>query len=272
MTGVGIAIGSIVAGGSDVAEPQNLVSVLLAALVGFLAAGGGNTLNDYVDALGDKINHPLRPIPSGSISRESAKFYSGVLFLSAFLVSFLVSPFCVLIAGINIGLMILYELKLKQKGFVGNLCISWLTGSVFLFGGAALYTDSIQEAHQSSAVLATLVLSLLAFLSSAGREIIKDIEDMEGDKDRLTLPMKLGKEKAATLARVFILMAVLLSPLPYEPFQLFTWVYLLVVIPADILFLMVMSSILSDPTSSQKMAKKAMFVALLAFFIGGSLA
>ncbi len=270
MTGVGILIGSLVAGGLDIFTPDDLPGVFLAMLVGFLAAGGGNTLNDYVDADGDRINHPERPVPAGLIKRETAKSYSTLLFLSAFLVSFAVSPFCVLIASLNIGLMILYELKLKQRGFVGNLTISWLTGSVFLFGGAALYTDAIQDALGSDAILATLVLSFLAFLSSAGREIIKDIEDMEGDFDRKTLPMKIGKNKAALLAGLFILVAVCFSPLPYL-FHLFSWYYLVIVVPADGAFLYAGSIILKDPTNSQKLTKKAMFLALLSFFVGGIL-
>ena len=269
MTGIGILIGSIVAGGMEVFEPGNGLSVLLAMGVGFLAAGGGNTLNDFVDFEGDKINHPGRPLPSGDIQREAARSYAGMLFLSAFLLSFLVSHFCILIAGLNIGLMILYELRLKQKGFVGNLTISWLTGSVFLFGGAALYTGSVPRALDSPEILATLVLSLLAFLSSAGREIIKDIEDLVGDKDRMTLPMKIGRKRAAMLGALFIIIAVLLSPLPYYPFELFSWLYLLFVIPADALFFLAIASIQKNPSRSQKIAKVAMFVALLSFFVGG---
>jgi len=269
MTGVGILIGSLVAGGMDVFVLENFLSVLLAMGGGFLAAGGGNTLNDYVDFEGDRINHPTRPLPSGEIRRESARSYSGALFLSAFLLSVLVSPFCILIAGMNISLMILYELHLKRKGFIGNLAISWLTGSVFLFGGAALYEDPILQAPGSSEILATLVLSFLAFLSSAGREIIKDIEDLEGDRDRDTLPMKIGTTKAAFLGRLFIIIAVLLSPLPYVPFGLFGWLYLILVVPADGLFLLAVANVLKNPTRSQELAKLAMFVALLSFFVGG---
>ena len=269
MTGIGILIGSIVAGGIGVFEVGNGLSVLLAMGVGFLAAGGGNALNDFVDFEGDKINHPERPLPSGIIQRENARIYAGLLFLSAFLLSFTVSHFCILIAGLNIGLMVLYELRLKQKGFVGNLAISWLTGSVFLFGGAALYTEPIPHALGSSEILATLVLSLLAFLSSAGREIIKDIEDIEGDKDRMTLPMKVGKERATMLGALFIFSAVLLSPLPYYAFKLFSWLYLLFVFPADVLFVIAIINIQKNPGRSQKMAKLAMLIALLSFFVGG---
>lgn len=269
MTSIGILIGGIVAGGLNIFSLEKLFLVLLAMSVGFLATGGGNSLNDYVDFEIDKVNHPERPLPSGRLKRDSARVYSLFLFISAFFISFLISSFCVLLAALNISLMILYELSLKKKGFSGNLTISWLTGSVFLFGGAALYQDSLLNILGSSEILATLVLSLLAFLSSAGREIIKDMEDIEGDKDRDTLPKKIGKKKSSFLAGGFILTAVLLSPLPYMPFALFSWLYLVLVIPADILFFISVSTILKNPTFSQKMAKLAMLTALFSFFVGG---
>ena len=61
------------------------------------------------------------------------------------------------------------------------------------------------------------VLFLLAALAITAREIVKDIEDIEGDKveGADTLPIRVGAKKAGYLAVFIGLLAVLLSPLPY---------------------------------------------------------
>jgi geranylgeranylglycerol-phosphate geranylgeranyltransferase len=157
---------------------------------------------------------------------------------------------------------------LKQKGFVGNLTISYLTGSVFIFGGSAtLENDGLIEMVTSSEFGVTLILAFLAFLSAVGREIIKDIQDMEGDTDRFTLPMRIGKQRAGLLAGGAIIIAVALSWLPYY-FDILGIVYLGLVLPADALFVYTAAAGTRDPARAQKMAKFAMLLALIAFMVG----
>lgn len=271
MAGVGVIVGGIVAVGGDITEAIILSNVVLAYFAAFFATGAGNALNDLVDAETDKVNHPERPIPSGKLTPGQVKRVVWVGYLATLFLAGFVNILVFLIAVLNISLMIGYETSLKKKGFIGNLSISYLTGSVFIFGGAAtLSTDlSLMEMVTSEEFKVTLILALLAFLVSVGREIIKDVQDMEGDKDRFTLPMKIGKRYACYLAGAMILTAIGLSWLPYYPLDILGKYYIGTVLIADALFLNTVILAFTDPAKAQKLAKLAMFIALIAFLIGG---
>ena len=151
--------------------------------------------------------------------------------------------------------MISYELRFKSMGLPGNAEIAVLVGLLFLFGAAAAGNPG-----------KALIFSVMAMLSNMGREIVKDIEDMEGDRDRKTLPKSIGKEGAGLVASGFFMAAVSLSAIPYC--NGFTWIYLAIVSIADIMFFYTAYLALTDPKKSQKMAKLAMLVGLIAFMAG----
>ncbi len=268
MAGVGVFIGGVVAAGGDIIEHDILLRVILAYIAAFCATGAGNALNDVVDAETDKVNHPERPIPSGKLTSEQVKrvVYAGYGLTLIF--AAIVNLLNFIIAIVNISLMISYEMVLKKRGLIGNLTISYLTGSVFLFGGVAtLENDALMDMISSEGTRVTLILAFLAFLASAGREIIKDIEDMEGDRDRFTLPMKIGKKRAGVFAGGLIIIAVCLSWLPYY-FNILGKVYLGLVLIADAMFFYTVISAFQDPGKAQRLAKYSMLAALIAFFAG----
>ena len=268
MAGVGVIVGGVVAVGMDITGQDVLLRVILAYLAAFFATGAGNALNDIVDAETDRVNHPERPIPSGKLTPAQVKRVVYLGYGVTFLLSAFVNYLIFIIAFINISLMVGYEIRLKKMGFVGNLTISSLTGSVFIFGGAAtLEKEALTDMILSSEFRVTLILAFLAFLSSVGREIIKDIQDMEGDTDRSTLPMKVGKQRAGLLAAAMISIAVALSWLPYY-FDILGGTYLAIVLPADVLFMYAALTGVSNPAQAQRLAKYAMLSALMAFMIG----
>ncbi len=252
---VGVTVASFMAVGTGMIDQwQNL---LISAVVVFMFICGGNGLNDYIDHEIDKTAHPERPIPSGRMTRETARNVSLAMLIGAFLVSFLTFDLvCIAIVAIAVVLMTAYEVALKQRGFVGNVTIAVLTGMMFLLGGAVV-GDAMGNA----------IVAMMALLVSVGREIAKDIEDMESDEgDRLTLPMKIGVRNASILACVFFILGPALSVQPmvagtYGP------LYYAVVL-ADIIFIYCAAVVFKDPHKAQKSAKKAMIVALLAFIIG----
>jgi geranylgeranylglycerol-phosphate geranylgeranyltransferase len=263
MAGLAAVIGAAIAYS---AAPGELVWMGLIFITVFVITGAGNAINDYFDANIDAINRPDRPIPSGRISRRYAYDFSIVLFAFGIIVSFFIgstkTPF--FIAIFNSFLLYFYASSLKRKIFVGNLSVSYLTGSTFLFGGAAYGGKGIQV---------TLILFFLSMLATLAREIVKTIEDIEGDKldGASTLPIKIGETRAADVACAFGLLAVFLSPLPYF-MGLFNEYYLVVVGIADIVFLYAMVQILrKNPASSSKYFKVAMFLAMLAFIAGSIL-
>jgi len=230
---------------------------IIAALCVFLVTSGGNILNDLYDIDTDRVNHPERPLPSGEIRTGSAR----VAFLLSYFIAIGIGfPFLGIIPGITvIGaeiLLFLYETRLKRTGLAGNSVIGLLVGLIFIFGGIAF-----------NSFYKMIILFVMAALTNIGREITKDVQDMEGDKDRETFPKKHGVEDSMYLTVSLVVIAVAASFLPYI-FHIFSFYYLVVVVPADAIFLYSSLLVKSGPKRSQKYSKYAMILGLLSFMVG----
>ncbi|MDI6639344.1 MAG: geranylgeranylglycerol-phosphate geranylgeranyltransferase [Methanocellales archaeon] len=252
MAGLAIVIGGLIGAGSVFIG--HIHPIALAFIVGCMITAGGNAINDFYDAKIDAVNRPDRPIPSGRISPRNALLFSLSLFVIGIVLSCFINPICLLIALVNSLVLIYYARALKRTILWGNMCIGYLVGSTFLFGGAAV-----------GALVITSVLFMLAMLATIGREIVKDIEDMEGDRKEgiMTLPIAIGRERSAAIASMFIIAAIVLSPLPLK---ILGMPYLVVVGLADVCFLAAIMS--KKPSRSSSFLKSGMMVALLAFIIG----
>ena len=240
-----------------IADQGNPFAGLLVFLAVFLLTGAGNAVNDYYDRDIDSINRPERPIPSKRISPEAAFNYSLALFAAGCLMAGFVNTLCLALACFNSLLLFFYARNLKTTPLAGNICVAYLTGSTFLFGGATAGQAGLQV---------NLIPFLLSFLATMSREIAKDIEDMEGDLQggAKTLPILAGEKLAAILGAVFVMAAVILSF-----FAPFGTIYMGIVIVADLFFLISMIKILrKDAAGSQKALKIGMAVALAAFLAG----
>jgi len=251
---LGVLTGALVAGGLDLVD--SWLSIVIASFVVVWFIAGGNALNDYIDRDIDIVSHPERPIPSGEMTAKKALYAGAFAFVLAIAASFflwdIVSIVIVLIAC---SLMLSYELFLKQRGFVGNVTIAVLTGMLFLLGGAVI--GNIES---------VIAVSCMAILVSVGREIAKDIEDMEGDEGRNTLPMRVGAKKAAVVASMMLLSGTILSVWP-----LITGVFgplYYIIFAACAIFIYSSFVIFKNPHIAQKLCKYAMLVALAAFILG----
>lgn len=256
---VGLILGSWIASGTSIGT--ELLPIALAAGVVFTFIAAGNSLNDYMDREVDKTAHPERPIPSGRMEASVARNLSAALFSVSFALSLPLYLFfndwiSVLIVISAIVIMIAYELRLKKEGFSGNLSIAWLTGALFLLGGAVVgHVDR------------TVAVGAMAFLATLGREIVKDIQDMGGDYDRRTLPQRIGAKRAGYVASIALVTAVLLS---FEPviLRIFGIGYLITVLLADAIFIYCSIVHFQNPKRGQSLAKYGMLVALIAFLLG----
>jgi geranylgeranylglycerol-phosphate geranylgeranyltransferase len=257
MGAFGTLLAAVVCAGIEGVEDfASQVAYSMAVVIAFTAAG--NSLNDYFDREVDKVAHPARPIPKGLVTPSGALVASVLLFAIALALSFMINLWSIAIVITSIAVMVGYERFLKAEGIAGNLAISWLTGALFLFGGAAV--ESLDLAW---------ILAALAFLATFGREVVKDIQDIEGDRgSRHTLPMRVGTRRAGILASIGFLAAVALSPAPYLLDLLSVW-YVPVVAVADAIFIYCALIHFKEPEKGQRIAKLAMFVALLAFLVGG---
>ena len=259
MGAIGALLASVICAGLSGVEDA-LIDVLLSMLIVIMFTGAGNALNDYFDRETDKVAHPERPLPKGLITPQVALYLSAALFIGTIVLSLIVNLWSFAIVVTSILVMVGYEVLLKAEGLAGNMAISWLTGALFLFGGAAVQRMEV-----------AWILALLAFLATLGREIVKDIQDIEGDRGtRLTLPMRIGRGRAGIVASVAFIGAVMLSPAPYLLDLLSVW-YVVGVVVADAIFIYCALIHFADPKKGQRIAKLAMLVSLVAFLLGGVL-
>lgn len=239
------------------------ITAFLACFVVFAVTGGGNAINDFFDYKIDAVNKPKRPIPSGRISRKTAGIYSILLFIIGTIVSFYINYVMGLIALFSSLLMIYYAYDLKKRVLIGNFTISFLTGLCFVFGGIAV-----------GEIITSIYLGFYAFMMTMAREVVKDMEDVEGDKKEgaKTFPIIYGMKSSSILAASFMVIASVTSPVLYF-IGIFNILYLAVLFIAIIVFLIGAVSILKDQSieNSAKVSKRikiGMGITFMAFAAG----
>jgi geranylgeranylglycerol-phosphate geranylgeranyltransferase len=189
-----------------------LVALQTASVGCFIVAG--NIFNDVSDCAIDKVAKPDKPIPSGRISITQAKHLAIEFSLLSLVLmgigAYLSTDPIAIIAIWSIASILMYTydmgLQTKKMGFAGNIAISLMVGAVILYGAATIGKVNTPLAFYAAGV---------AFFANLGREIIKDCEDMESDKDRNTLPMRVGLAKARMFGYVSLLCALIVLYLPH---------------------------------------------------------
>jgi geranylgeranylglycerol-phosphate geranylgeranyltransferase len=252
--GVLTFIGAFVAGG--LTAPTSTAFAVLAT--GF-ATGGGNAINDYFDREIDAINRPDRPLPRGAVTARAALAFSLALFAAAVGLTLLLPPIAIAIAVVNLLALIAYTEVFKGLPGVGNALVAYLTGSTFLYGGAAVGGD----------LTTVSALFVLAAAATMAREIVKDVEDVAGDREEglNTLPIAVGERTALGVATAFVAAAMLASPIPYLR-GTFGGAYLVVLAPTLLGLAAGTYRSFDDPGTGQTWLKASMFLAALAFVAG----
>jgi len=149
-----------------------------------IIAAAGYLINDYYDVKIDFINKPDRVIVGKMLKRRLVMVAHTLLNLLGVAIGFYLSPKIGLINLLAAFMLWLYSNQLKRLPLVGNLVIA-------LLSGLAVWAVSI---HFSQNHLLVYTYAIFAFAISLLREIIKDMEDMQGDKSFgcKTLPILLG--------------------------------------------------------------------------------
>jgi geranylgeranylglycerol-phosphate geranylgeranyltransferase len=260
MMGLAVIIGEVTILGTF----PKIEEIIFGFFIGFFLTAFSMVLNDIMDIEIDRINVPNRPLPSGRISINNAKIYSIILAIIGILLTFYFSIYAIIIAFSSLIVSILYNTKAKKTGLLGNIMVAYCVAIPFLFG-AIITSNSIN--------MKILTFFMLAFLSTIGREIIKGIADIKGDKIKniKTLALSYGTKKAAIIASLFYLSAIMLSILPIIVkevglFYLFTIIF----VDLGLIYCSIKILISQERTIAIDVKNKTlifMLLALLAFLI-----
>jgi len=262
LTAIAVIAGAFISTGPEIVDYSEEIAIC--CISAMMLVGGGNALNDYNDRESDKKNHPNRPIPSGQIDAETVLTYSQVL-LGGGLVILIFAldnkmPFVIALLGILT--LIAYENGMKAAGIAGNIAVGFMSGAVFLYAGMAVNNPG-----------PTLWMFGLAFLATISREIVKDIQDLEGDRDRRTLPSRIGIPHSLNVAILILLIAIGLSYTAINQFDgnaLNAYAGGITLANATMLF-GIYNARKEDYFMGQKNIKQGMGIAMLAFIVAAAL-
>lgn len=207
-------------------KPDQQISLLFFLLifssVGIAAAG--YIINDYFDIRIDAINKPDRIVINKFIKRRWAIVWHWILSAVGVLISAYIGYKTKVwpIALINLLCVIalwFYSTTFKKKLLVGNILIALLTAwvilVVYLFAGADLFSLKGFAANDEDINIRkffkfTLLYACFAFITTLIREVIKDLEDMEGDRkyDCNTMPIAWGVPATKVFVGVWIVVTI----------------------------------------------------------------
>lgn len=241
-----------------------------------LLAAAGNVHNDVLDLEIDRYNRPERPLPAGKITQSQALIWTLILLIAALslgiardLTTSPQIPQTLIFAGVA-GLLFLYNRWLKPVALVGNGVVAFLCALAVIL---PLNDAKVWVATSQPNIL--ILLGVFAFWVTLLRELIKDLEDVTGDKHLLlqTLPLIWGEERTRKFLQALVGISV---PALWIPIRLgiisphfLTWAGILVA-PCFILAFQKLNPTQADQVQNQrhqaqKWMKRAMLAGILAF-------
>ena len=257
LAALGVLAGGWIALGA-LTTPRLLAFAAIAA-IGFGAAG--NALNDIWDAAGDRVNRPARerPLAAGRLTRGTADLCVVAGTLLGLAAAALVNGTAVLVGLAALVVMIAYSPVLKRRGVPGNVAVA-------LIAGLPLWHGAIAVGRPGAGVVPWILAAWLHLV----RELVKDLDDQEGDRvlGRRTLPLVLGARAsrviAAALAAAFVPLSLVLPAREhYRP------AYFLLAVFAQLAVLAVASRLVTGRAGRHSLLLKgAMLVGIVALVAG----
>lgn len=191
----------------------------LLILATVLIAAGGYVINDIFDQETDAVNKPNKTIVGNYLSEAKAYNLYAALTIAGVGCGFILAnsvahPNFAIIFVLIATLLYFYASTLKQIALIGNIMASALVAfSVIIIGVFDIFpnTFEINRPQMSVAFAILMDYAKFAFIINLVREIIKDIQDVNGDKEQgmKTLPIAIGITKTNKIAFVLLLIPTL---------------------------------------------------------------
>lgn len=202
---------------ADGAETKQFVFLVLASV---LIAAAGYIINDYFDLNIDQVNKPGKVVVNVIINRRWVIFWH--MFLSLLGLFFTVSALPIhdywhlVLANLASTILLwFYSTNLKKQLLIGNVLISVLTAWVILVIFFAKYPLNIRSVlladHNEIRFFRFAILyASFAFIISLIREVVKDMEDVEGDRKYgcRTMPILWGINASKVFVAVWIIVLI----------------------------------------------------------------
>ncbi|WP_313807792.1 geranylgeranylglycerol-phosphate geranylgeranyltransferase [Flavobacterium sp.] len=228
------------------------VQFVLLVVATICIAAGGYVINNIMDLETDAVAKPNDVVVGKHISEGMAyNIYIALNIIGVgigfYLSNLIQKPMFSSVFIIVAATLYMYATSFKQNLLIGNIIIALLLGlSVIIVGIFDLFPVIFEENRIQMAVYFSILTdyAIFAFLINLIREIVKDIEDMDGDYNAgmNTLPIVLGKERTAKVVFFLTLIPVGLL-LMYINKNLLTleWVmyYLLLFVTAPLLYFLI---------------------------------
>jgi geranylgeranylglycerol-phosphate geranylgeranyltransferase len=244
---------------SMVVPPIPPTQMALIAAVVVMLSNGGYALNDICDCAIDKINQPSRPIPAGRIGVPHALLIGSASLVAAVVLALPLSRWCIALTAIDAALLGSYAVCSKRLGLLKNILVGYLVASGFLIG--AYNWNRID--------LTIAVLAACAFFGTIAREMVKDVQDIEGDRyyGARTLPIMFGQQIVCVGASACLVLCLILAAVPYV-MGLVNSAYLALLLVAVGVFLIGWRLRHASARLCQYMIMAGSIVVLVAFAIG----
>ncbi|MGE0079226.1 MAG: geranylgeranylglycerol-phosphate geranylgeranyltransferase [Bacteroidales bacterium] len=261
------------------------VFVVLVLATVFVAAAG-YVINDYFDTKTDLVNRPSSVIVGKTISRRLAIAIHLIFSVLGIALGLIVAikigrPVFSLLFVLTTGVLWFYSTTYKRQLLIGNILVAILTGIVplipliFEYPLFETYWEVIAIYHIKLYKMIYWVggYALFAFLLTFVREIVKDIEDFEGDTvyGRNTLPVHFGIKVSkivsssillVTLIALVYLFASYMQLLPSGSFDYYTFMYFVVFILIPIFALFIMLLLAQNKIDYHKASRMCKFIML----------
>ncbi len=247
-------ISVVLLGGSEVPMTLKLpwYDFVILVVATILLTAGGYVINDYFDIKTDLINRG-EVIVGTKIPRRQAMMWHNILNISGVAAGFYISWkagyfWLGTLFLIVSGLLYFYSASYKRQFLIGNIIVALLTAMVpmlvVLYEWPALYRYYAVNAVNSPPLGIIFYwvggFAVFGFLTTLTREIIKDIEDFEGDMayGRNTVPVIIGILTARIVAICLIVITITLLYLVWNFFlnDRITLIYISLVIVIPLLF------------------------------------